>query len=92
MLNRLTVPVVTQMSWRRCVPEQVRQRADIGDVRVLSVDEISRRVDESFVYVMNNDQQFFVSRIKWRRLPHKRGLGNPAYVYFVLTALESKTK
>jgi len=63
------------------IPEQVRQRVDVGNDRILSVDEISRRVHGSLVDVLNNDQPVFTSRINRWRLPHKRGFGTPAYMF-----------
>jgi len=38
------------------VPEQVRKREDINDVRGLSVNEKFGRVDWRFVDVLNNDK------------------------------------
>jgi len=50
------VDFVASVYWALGVPEQVRQREDIDDVRVLSVDKESRRVDWRFVDVLNNNE------------------------------------
>jgi len=58
----------------------VREWEDVDDVRVLSVDEILGRVDESSVDVLYNDQPSFTGRITGRSLPHDhRLIGTPAY-------------
>ena len=53
-------------------PEQVRQRKDVGDGRVWSVDEERSRGDESFVTVQHHDQQVFTCHIARRRPAHYR--------------------
>jgi len=68
------------MTLMHTVPQQVRQRVDIDNVRVLSVDKmllcVAKIVPSSSC---NNDQPQFTSRITCRRLPHKHRLRTPAY-------------
>lgn len=59
------------------VPEQVRQRKDVDDDRVLTVDEVPGRVDERSVDVLNDDEQIFVSLVIRRRLAHNHGKVTP---------------
>jgi len=61
------------------VPEQVRRRKDIDNVRVWSVNEVLLRVGKSCPSSSLNDyQQLFTGCITRWRLTHKRGVRTPA--------------
>jgi len=53
-------PSVRSIFWKllqwRNVPEQVRERKYVDNVRILSVDKESCRVDERFVDILKNDE------------------------------------
>jgi len=65
----------------------VRQREDVDNVRVLSVDEEPGGVDKRSVDVLNNDEQLFTSRISRRRLRHNHRLVTPAQGHGVHCAI-----